>query len=99
MDGDQQASKNQLADKNDQARFLKAMANPWRLRILAELCDGALSVGELEERLGLGQAYVSQQLARLRSEGLVAGEREGRLVNYSLVDARVMHVLACLDRH
>ncbi|MEM7752727.1 MAG: metalloregulator ArsR/SmtB family transcription factor [Pseudomonadota bacterium] len=80
----------------DGARFLKVLGNPWRLRILALLVDEPKQVGELEEALGLGQAYVSQQLARLRAEGIVAGDRNGRAVHYRVVDDRVEPLLEAL---
>ena len=80
------------------ARFLKVVANPWRLRLLAELLREPLHVSELVERLELSQAYVSQQLARLRAAGLVEGDRSGRLVRYSISDARVPLVLESLER-
>ncbi|MGR3511843.1 MAG: ArsR/SmtB family transcription factor [Paracoccaceae bacterium] len=78
------------------ARFLKVLGNPWRLRILALLVDAPRQVGDLEAALGLGQAYVSQQLARLRADGIVKGERSGRVVLYRIVDPRVQPVLKAL---
>lgn len=82
----------------ESARFLKVVANPWRLRLLAELLREPLHVSELVERLELSQAYVSQQLARLRAAGLVEGDRSGRAVRYSITDARVPLVLESLER-
>ena len=54
----------------DASLFLKAMAHPNRLMILCLLCDGERSVSELEQLLALRQPTVSQQLARLREDGL-----------------------------
>lgn len=71
------------------ATYMRALSNPSRMLLLCEMMDGKKSVGELEEALGLGQAYVSQQLARLRSDGFVKAERQGRVVNYTLADSRV----------
>ena len=78
------------------AGYLRALSNPSRLLLLCQLIEGEMSVGELEAALNLGQAYVSQQLARLRSEGLVTARREGRVVYYSLADQRVTPVLHVL---
>ena len=78
------------------AGYLRALSNPKRLLLLCHLVEGEMSVGELEIALNLGQAYVSQQLARLRSEGLVTTRREGRGVYYSLSDPRVTPVLQVL---
>ncbi len=66
--------------------FLKAVAHESRLVILCLLSERERSVTELEELLALSQATVSQQLARLRHEGLVETRRDGRAVYYSLSD-------------
>lgn len=75
------------------AAYMRALSNPSRMLLLCEMMDGKKSVGELEEGLGLGQAYVSQQLARLRNDGLVKADRQGRVVNYSLADSRVRPII------
>lgn len=69
--------------------FLKALAHEGRLVILCRLADRECSVAELEEMLSARQAAVSQQLARLRLEGLVSTRREGKTIYYSLSDKRV----------
>ena len=66
--------------------FLKAVAHENRLVILCLLAERERSVTELEGFLELSQATVSQQLARLRHEGLVETRRDGRTVYYSLAD-------------
>ena len=78
------------------AGVLRALSNPSRLMLLCCLVETEQTVGELEEALGLSQAYVSQQLARLREEGLVAATREGRMMRYRLSDPRVAPVIAVL---
>jgi DNA-binding transcriptional ArsR family regulator len=78
------------------ANCLRALSNPSRLLLLCELLRGERNVGDLEAALGLGQAYVSQQLARLRGEELVIARREGRIVYYSLADSRVKPILEVL---
>ena len=75
---------------------LRALSNPSRLLLLCHMVDGQKSVGELEKALELGQAYVSQQLARLRAEGIVAAERNGRQVRYSICDNRIAPVIGVL---
>jgi DNA-binding transcriptional ArsR family regulator len=74
------------------AEFLKALAHQSRLMILCILAEGEKSVGELEELLSLRQPTVSQQLARLRTDGLVATRRDGKTIYYSLAseDARTI---------
>ena len=66
--------------------FLKALAHENRLVILCLLSERERSVTELEELLALSQAAVSQQLARLRHEGLVETRRDGRVIYYRLAD-------------
>ncbi|HUI95473.1 MAG TPA: metalloregulator ArsR/SmtB family transcription factor [Xanthobacteraceae bacterium] len=66
------------------ADFLKALAHENRLMILCILSRGERSVSELEAMLSLSQPTVSQQLARLRVDGLVATRRDGKAVYYSL---------------
>lgn len=78
------------------ADFLKALANPSRLMILCLLDGRELSVGELEEELGLRQPTLSQQLARLREEGLVDTRRSGKQIFYSLASEEVRRTIALL---
>ncbi|MCG5540508.1 MULTISPECIES: ArsR/SmtB family transcription factor [unclassified Halorhodospira] len=66
------------------ATFLKALANERRLMILCHLVAGERSVGELEQLLKMRQPALSQQLARLREEGIVATRRESRTIYYRL---------------
>jgi DNA-binding transcriptional ArsR family regulator len=75
------------------AQILKTLAHPRRLMILDCLHSGERSVGELAEALDLPQAIVSQHLAGLRAEEIVATRREGNVIFYSLVDPKV--VQAC----
>ncbi|MBE0453118.1 ArsR/SmtB family transcription factor [Roseovarius autotrophicus] len=77
----------------DAAEFLKAISHEGRLMILCHLTTGEKSVSELEELLSARQAAVSQQLSRLRLEGLVSPRREGKAIYYSLTDERAMRIL------
>ena len=72
--------------------FLKALAHESRLIILCVLAEGEKSVGELEDLLALRQPTVSQQLARLRADGLVSTRRDGKAIYYNLAsdEARVV---------
>ena len=72
--------------------FLKALAHESRLMILCILAEGEKSVSELEDLLSLRQPTVSQQLARLRVDGLVATRRDGKVIYYSLAsdEARII---------
>ena len=70
--------------------FLKALAHENRLLLLCLLSERERSVTELEELLSLRQTTVSQQLARLRLDGLVTTRRDGKTVYYSLADANTL---------
>jgi len=74
------------------ADFLKVLSHESRLMILCILAEGEKSVSELEHMLALRQPSVSQQLARLRGEGLVSTRRDGKTIYYSLAseEARVI---------
>jgi DNA-binding transcriptional ArsR family regulator len=77
------ADAERMVDKAGRAAaFLKALSHESRLMILCILAEGEKSVSELEDLLSLRQPTVSQQLARLRSEGLVATRRDGKTIYY-----------------
>ncbi|WP_171131363.1 MULTISPECIES: helix-turn-helix transcriptional regulator [unclassified Ruegeria] len=73
--------------------FLKAISHEGRLMILCHLVSGEKSVTELEELLSARQAAVSQQLSRLRLEGLVLPRRDGKAIYYRLADDRPRRML------
>ncbi|MDW4498757.1 metalloregulator ArsR/SmtB family transcription factor [Sulfitobacter sp. D35] len=75
------------------SNFLKAISHEGRLMILCHLASGEKSVTELEELLSARQAAVSQQLSRLRFEGLVTPRREGKTIYYSLADDRPRKIM------
>jgi len=77
--------------------MLKAMANESRLLILCHLAaSGELSVGQLADRVDVGQSALSQHLARLREEGLVSTRKQAQTVYYSLCDPKAEQVLSLL---
>jgi DNA-binding transcriptional ArsR family regulator len=80
------------------APLLKAMSNPSRLVILCQLAEGERSVGELEEEVGLSQSGISQHLAILRREHVVATRRDKQTVYYSLASPDVMALMATLHK-
>ena len=76
--------------------FLKALSHPSRLVLLCRLAEGPATVGEMEAMLGLPQAEVSKQLARLRADGLVTTRRDGRNITYSVKDDSTVRVVRLL---
>ncbi len=80
------------------SRLLRTMSNPSRLLVLCELLDGERSVGELARRTSLSQSALSQHLAKLRAQGLVATRRQSQNIFYSLADTDVGQIIALLHR-
>ncbi len=73
-----------------EAEFFKALAHPIRLEILEVLnAEGEACVCHLEARLGQRQAYISQQLSKLREAGFVVDRREGLNVFYAATDQSI----------
>ena len=78
--------------------FLQACAHQSRLMLLCQLVQEELNVGELEERLGIHQPSLSQQLGVLRRQGLIAGRRSGQQVYYRVTDSRAADLVESLYR-
>jgi ArsR family transcriptional regulator, nickel/cobalt-responsive transcriptional repressor len=81
------------------AEAMQALATPSRVRLLARLCDGPCSVGELAASVGLEQSLVSHQLRLLRHLGLVRRVRDGRRSVYELHDEHVAVLLTEAVHH
>jgi DNA-binding transcriptional ArsR family regulator len=76
------------------AKYFRGLGDPTRLRILELLlAEGALSVGELVERLGVAQPKVSNHLACLRWCGFIEARREHRTVFNRIADDRVAKII------
>ena len=87
------------AKAGEAAALLKALAHEARLMVLCQLAAGEHSAGALQEGSDLSQSALSQHLAKLRDEGLVATRREGQAIFYRLADvkaARILETLASL---
>jgi DNA-binding transcriptional ArsR family regulator len=81
----------------DASNLLKALAHEPRLLLLCLLLKGEQSVTELETMLSMRQPAVSQQLARLRMDGIVAPRRQGKAIYYSLVNEDVRRIMTVLQ--
>ena len=75
---------------------LTLLANEDRLLLLCQLSQGELCVGDLESMLDIRQPTLSQQLAVLRNEGVVATRRDGKRIFYRVQDPRLLQVLGTL---
>ncbi len=81
------------------ADMLRALANPRRLMALCKLAEhGEMTVGDLAAELGLSQSALSQHLAKMRAEGLVAFRRESQTLWYRIEDPRCEALLATLAK-
>ena len=81
---------------SDAAGLMKALGNESRLMILCVLAEGERSVGELNTIIPLSQSALSQQLARLRQQGLVDTRRESQTIYYSLASGPADRVINLL---
>jgi DNA-binding transcriptional ArsR family regulator len=85
-----------LAHARQASDLLKALSHEVRLMILCFLMGGEKSVGEIEKLLKLRQPAISQQLARLRADGLVETRRHGKSIYYSVARREVREVIDTL---
>jgi DNA-binding transcriptional ArsR family regulator len=90
------AAMEEAADRASE--LLKALANRHRLLIVCQLIDRERSVGELADFLGIRNSTVSQHLALLRRDGIVAARRDGQTIWYSISSAPAREVLKTLYR-
>ncbi len=81
---------------NQAGDLLKSLSNPHRLMILCQLLEGERSVGELAAFLDLRSSTVSQHLALLRREGLVAARREAQTIFYGIASHPARRILETL---
>ena len=88
--------KDLIAQARKATEMLKALSHEGRLLILCLLADGERSVSEIEEQMDMPQAAVSQQLARLRLDGLVTARRDGRSIYYSIASQDAAKLIAVL---
>ncbi|MBV7265482.1 ArsR/SmtB family transcription factor [Erythrobacter ani] len=85
------------AKAGEAAEFLRALSNRPRLLVLCHLVEAReLSVGQLVERVGISQSALSQHLAKLREQGLVAYRREAQTLFYCIADPRAERILETL---
>jgi len=83
---------------DDASDLLRALANRHRLLILCQLVERQRSVGELAEFLTIRDSTVSQHLALLRRDGIVAARRDGQTIWYSIRSAPARALVETLYR-
>lgn len=88
-----------LEESAEAAKLLKLMSNHCRLLVLCHLAAcGEMGVSELVDRVGISQSALSQHLARLRGEGLVAARKDAQNVYYRICDPRAERLLTLLHQ-
>ena len=78
----------------DLAELFKVFGDSTRIRILFQLFDNEVSVGELADALNMNQSAVSHQLKVLKQAKLIKNRREGKSIFYSLADEHVRTIIA-----
>ncbi len=84
------------ARADEVAALLKTLAHPTRLMLACTLAGGEYSVGALEQRLGIRQPSLSQQLGVLRAAGVVGTRRDARQIIYHLTEAKAARLIEAL---
>ena len=79
------------------ADLMRSLSHPQRLLVLCALGREEKSVGELRAELGIGQVPMSQQLMRLRADGLVTSRRKGTTVYYRIAAPEVLGIIEALQ--
>mgnify|MGYP002655955455 CR=1 FL=1 len=88
----------------DASQLLKSLSHPDRLLLMCQLTQGEYCVSELEQKIGLGQPNLSQQLGILRKQNMVATRRDGKQIYYHIANDDAMALLQllyqrfCLER-
>jgi len=90
-------NKEQKARFETRASVLKALAHPTRLYMLEQLSQKSHCVNELTEMAGLDVSTVSKHLSILKNSGLVAFEKKGKQVYYSLRMRCALNFLDCVE--
>ncbi|WP_024614380.1 metalloregulator ArsR/SmtB family transcription factor [Clostridium sp. Ade.TY] len=88
---------NNYKELEKQAEFLKVLAHPVRLCIVRGLMKkDSCNVSFMQECLDMPQSTISQHLQKLRSVGIIEGERNGLEVNYKIKDKKVEEIIKIL---
>lgn len=77
--------------------ILKSLSHPQRLLILGHLLEGPKTVGELVGLCGASQSQMSQFLIRMKFEGLISSEKDGKYQVYSLADKRLVGLMKTIQ--
>lgn len=88
----------EISTYDQQTQIFKVLTHPARLAILEILRDGEHCVCHMEAYLGFRQAYISQQLAVLRTAGLIVDRRDGWNIFYRVINPQIYSVLDAVQK-
>jgi DNA-binding transcriptional ArsR family regulator len=97
QDGNWPATDKVMENAQKASQFLKALSHETRLLLLCLLSQGERSVTDLETILELRQPAVSQQLARLRLDGLVTTRRDGKVIYYNIANGDIKRAIEAVN--
>ncbi|MCM2354434.1 MAG: metalloregulator ArsR/SmtB family transcription factor [Pseudobdellovibrio sp.] len=92
------SAKNLASQCETVASLLKAIAHPQRLKILCCLVENEATVSSLEAYCGASQSSVSQYLAKMKSEGLLATRREGQSIYYKIDSTELLKLMKSMQK-
>lgn len=85
---------NNIKQYEEIADLLKAIAHPARICIIRGLMNkGSCNVGYMQNCLNLPQSTVSQHLQKLKSLGIIKGERDGLQINYNICNETIVNII------
>ncbi len=88
-----------MAQLEEAANMLKAIAHPMRIAILGFLEEGKkLTVTQIHEKLGIEQSTTSHHLGILKDKGVLASTREGKNTYYYLKHERLHYIIDCVSQ-
>ena len=86
-----------LDSLGEAAECLRTLAHPHRLRMIQMLLQGRFTVGELAEACDIPSHMASEHLRLMQRSGLLAAEKDGRFVYYSIVEPHLGDILCCVE--
>lgn len=93
------AQTDKFIEKCDEvAGLLKYLSHPQRLILLCKIAESPKTVGQLQESCGLSQSLTSQFLAKMKAEGLISSEKDGKYVTYHILDERILKLMSALQK-
>ncbi len=79
------------------SNMLRALAHPQRIEILNILQQNEkLTVGEIQEHLGITQSATSHHLGVLKDKGILSGRRQGKQIYYELKHKKLSQIINCI---